>query len=481
MLRGLTARVALSFLAVALVAWVVIGAALFVILRQAHTDATGSRLEDLATSLVGQARTALAAGDNSSALGVLQDQLTSDVEAFLVLADGRIVGLQGGPAPGPGTFVVDPGGRGVTNHSTAVLTDGRLYDYASIRIGAAPGGRALVLATQDRSGGEALRDLVGVVPAVVLITLLVGGPVAWLVARSVGGPLRRLAAATANVPSTPVEPLPLEGPTEVRRLIERFNAMTAELAATRHRESELLANLRHDLRTPLTVIGGFAAALADGTATGDEATRASQAIEEEATRLEALVDELGAIERLRSGNAGLRPEPIEAGSALARAAERFRPGARAAGQEIVVEESTDATDALGFAADRTAIDRILGNLIANALASSPRPDGHVWLAARSIPASVTGDPGTIALSVTDDGPGFPPGTIDRVFDRFYRADPARSGPGSGLGLAIVRELAEAHGGTALAEQVAPHGARVSVLLPRIPRIPSPPLTGAAES
>src|SRR5438094_6327577 len=91
MLRGLTARVVLSFLAVALVVWVVIGAALFVILRQAHTDGTGSRLEDLATSLVGQTRTALAVGDNASALSVLRDQLTGDIEAFLVLNDGRIV------------------------------------------------------------------------------------------------------------------------------------------------------------------------------------------------------------------------------------------------------------------------------------------------------------------------------------------------------------------------------------------------------
>src|SRR5436190_1506126 len=112
---------------------------------------------------------------------------------------------------------------------------------------------------------------------------------------------------------------------------------------------------------------------------------------------------------------------------------------------------------------------------------SRRPAGHVWLAARSVPAGVSGDPGVIGLSVTDDGPGFPPGTIDRVFDRFYRADPARSGPGSGLGLAIVRELAEAHGGTALAEQVAPHGARVSVVLPRIPRMAGPQTREAAET
>jgi two-component system sensor histidine kinase MprB len=75
--------------------------------------------------------------------------------------------------------------------------------------------------------------------------------------------------------------------------------------------------------------------------------------------------------------------------------------------------------------------------------------------------------------VTDDGPGFAPGDVDRAFQRLYRGDPSRSGPGTGLGLAIVRELARAHGGDAIAENVAPHGARISVSLPVTPG----PLTG----
>jgi two-component system OmpR family sensor kinase len=72
--------------------------------------------------------------------------------------------------------------------------------------------------------------------------------------------------------------------------------------------------------------------------------------------------------------------------------------------------------------------------------------------------------------VVDDGPGFPPGGTDFAFERFYRGDPARSGPGSGLGLAIVRELARAHGGVAIAENLTPHGARVSVVLPVQPPV-----------
>jgi signal transduction histidine kinase len=78
----------------------------------------------------------------------------------------------------------------------------------------------------------------------------------------------------------------------------------------------------------------------------------------------------------------------------------------------------------------------------------------------------------------DDGPGFPPGATDQAFERFYRGDIARSGGGSGLGLAIVRELARAHGGTAIAENLVPHGARVSVVLPVAPPLVAPRVASA---
>jgi signal transduction histidine kinase len=157
-------------------------------------------------------------------------------------------------------------------------------------------------------------------------------------------------------------------------------------------------------------------------------------------------------------------------------------------------------------ADRRAVERILANLVDNALTAlaavparpegpagpggapsgreAPEPSsrpvrpaslpgrvtdarrGHVWLEAR---AALPADPaGGVLLIVTDDGPGFAPGLAERAFDRFVRGDPARTGPGSGLGLAIVRDLALAHGGAVSAENVAPQGARLTVQLPRVP-------------
>jgi signal transduction histidine kinase len=475
--RGLTGRIGLAFAAIALTTMVAVGAGLFVALRTLHAEATRSALGDVLQPLTFQldqlARSELTIREKLRRVAADLEERVTDLGAtvHLVTAGGEVIDLGGDALPIDKLDLARVNRAGVVIDGSFRSAAGADHLYAARGVAGLGRRLTVVLTVPDESGREAFRDLTRTLPAVVLLALLFGAPIAWLLSRSVIRPLRRLAAATADVPAAGAPPIAPEGPTEVRELIERFNAMTGELAETRRQEADLLANLRHDLRTPVTVIAGFAAALADGTASGPDADGAARAIGEEAARLERLAEELEAIERLRAGRAGLRPEPLDAAELLRTAAERFGPGAAAAGVSLEVVGSTpSAGEGLRFTADRLAVERILANLVANALAAVAGQGGHVWLEAR--PAPGPGGAASVALMVSDDGPGFPPGTTDRVFDRFFRANPARTGTGSGLGLAIVRELAEAHGGTAHAENLAPRGARVGVLLPVVPT-PSP--------
>ncbi|MEK6719581.1 MAG: HAMP domain-containing sensor histidine kinase [Chloroflexota bacterium] len=466
--RGLTTRILAAFLALSLAILVGMGGALFLVLRGLHAEATQSALIDLSDSILPQLRTSIAEGNLRGAIAEIQGRLDQrDIDVLVVTPDGGLRTLAGTPVPGA-PITVPPDGIGVTSQGVTTLDDGRRTAYAatSIRARSGTGVRAIAFVTPDRSGALALADLGRTIPGLVFVLLVVGAPLAWLLSRSVTTPLQRLAAATADVPSTSPGPIPPSGPTEVRELTARFNSMTEELDRTRASEAELLANLRHDLRTPLTVIGGFAQALQDGTAIGDDAVKAARTIAEEAERLERMVDQLGAFERIRSGDDGLRPEPLDAAALVESTVARF--SARAAEGGVALAVATSAERPATFAGDRLAVERILGNLVGNAL-DVVRRGGHIWVAATGV-ETASGVPGpAVVLSVTDDGPGFPPGATERVFDRFYRADPARAGAGSGLGLTIVRELARAHGGTAIAENVAPHGARVSAILPVVPR------------
>jgi two-component system sensor histidine kinase MprB len=470
--RSLRGRLIASYVALSIVLLVAVGGTLFVVLRSLHADAASGSLADLAGSVLPQVRQSIGSGNLRGTIEDVRTELaTRNIEVMFVGTDGRLRPIDGQPIGDP--IMQTDGTAGDTLRGSVVL-DGQPYLYAAtvLRRTAAAAPRAVAFLTADRSGELALADLGRAIPAVALVILLVAAPLAWLIARSVTRPLERVAAAASGLPVGTASTLPIEGPSEVRALTSTFNAMSGELADTRRREADLLADLRHDLRTPLTVISGFAAALTDGTAAGDDVGRAARAIGEEASRLEGLVGELGTIDGLRSGENALRPEQIDAAELLATTRERFLARAEAAGVDIQLSFSA-STEPVGpraptgptgptFAADRLATERILANLVANSLDLVPR-GGHIWLSAERV------SPDTIALTVTDDGPGFPPGTAGGVFERFYRADPSRSGPGSGLGLAIVREFALAHGGSAHAENIAPHGARVGVILPIVPQ------------
>ena len=463
-----SSRIAVAFTVVGLVAALAVGAGLFVGVRTLHQEATIANLGDLAQPVLARVRAIGALAELRPALAAIKAELPAEIGLYGLVGERVVTAEAGDAAVDIGAIEVGAdlkAGQSVGGSLPALDGSRVLYSATVVRRdGLVVGPVAVVLTAPDRSGALALRDLLRVLPAVAIVTALIAIPIAWLLSRSITRPLRRLAEATAIVPAggaSPTPPLVPDGPREVRDLTHRFNAMTAELDRIRAEERDLLANIRHDLRTPLTVVSGFAEALRDGTAAAagpEGVARAGDAIAQEADRMGRLIEDLRSIDELGTGGIALRPESLDSGALTAEAVARFAPRAAAGGVELRAE----ADAGLSLAADRAAVERILGNLIDNALAVA-RGGGRVLVEARLAPG------GGVAFRVSDDGPGFPAGSLDRAFDRFYRADPARTGPGTGLGLSIVRALARAHGGDAVAENLAPSGARITVTLPAVAR------------
>lgn len=220
-------------------------------------------------------------------------------------------------------------------------------------------------------------------------------------------------------------------------------------------EREFVTSVSHDLRTPITVIRGFAETLAEDHDKMEpkERTRFISKIVSATGRLQALAEGLLALASLEAGAAVTR-EPGAVHGAVRDVAEEFRGRAAAAG--ILIELDLRAPE--DSPADPVQARRLVQNLIENALA-------HAQGATRLLLSTEPTADGC-RLSVTDDGVGVSQAQLGRLFDRFYRADGSRKGGGSGLGLSIVRQVAELHGGAALAEAVRPKGLRIAVTLPR---------------
>ena len=296
-----------------------------------------------------------------------------------------------------------------------------------------------------------------------VIAFLVSSCVALVLARSITQPLLRLTAATrALARGDFAQRVPVHGDDEVAELGSSFNAMVGEIEATRQRERDFLANISHDLKTPLTSIQGFAGAIVDGTCPPDAYTDAARIIYAESERMGGLVGDVLQLTRLEAGQLTLEPGPIDLARLLHESARRFNPAATQAGVTVQVQSPPEG--AVTFVGDRGRLDQVLGNLIENALRYTPR-GGSLDLVGN---ADDTAKPPTVTITVRDTGAGIPPADVPRIFERFYQADKARAAGrgGSGLGLAIVKELVERHGGTIRAESTLGAGTSITLTLPQ---------------
>ena len=201
---------------------------------------------------------------------------------------------------------------------------------------------------------------------------------------------------------------------------------------------EFVANVSHELRTPLSLIKGFAETLLDGAKDNpDTATQFLQKIDKHSDRLLFLIEDLLTISKIESGQVALNRQPVDVREIVQRVCDDL--SARAAKRQIILrnEISTGAK----ILADGDRLQQVLFNLAENAIKYG-KPEGHVVFSARAKAEN------KMEISVSDDGPGIPAESIERIFERFYRVDRARSreSGGTGLGLAIVKHIVQAHGG-----------------------------------
>jgi two-component system, OmpR family, phosphate regulon sensor histidine kinase PhoR len=219
---------------------------------------------------------------------------------------------------------------------------------------------------------------------------------------------------------------------------------------------EFVANVSHELRTPLSLIKGYVETLLDGARDNPEtATRFLQTIDRNADRLKLLIEDLLTISELESGRVQLKLRPIALAPVVAEVMEDFR--CRAAAKSVtLVNQAPD----LAVRVDPDRLEQVLGNLVDNAIKYG-RSNGAVTVGGRAI------DGGLVEVFVQDDGPGIPPEALERVFERFYRVDKARSREqgGTGLGLAIVKHIVQCHGGRAWATSDPGRGATFHFTLP----------------
>jgi two-component system sensor histidine kinase KdpD len=242
-------------------------------------------------------------------------------------------------------------------------------------------------------------------------------------------------------------------------LAEKVTAATRQVVEMDRMKSEFVALASHELRTPLTALQGFSELLAMRRFTPAELARIGTIMAAETERLGRIVNDFLDLSRLERGlTPTLRLTRVDAGALIADAVEMLRR-ARA-----THEFEVDCADTLPpLQADPDALDRVVKNLVSNAVKYAPAGT-RVRVAARA-----RSSPPAVEIVVEDEGPGIAEDDRARIFEPYYRTPAgARTASGTGLGLAVVKSLIEAHGGTIRADNVAPHGTRMTLVLPAVP-------------
>jgi signal transduction histidine kinase len=282
-----------------------------------------------------------------------------------------------------------------------------------------------------------------------------------LVATKLGRAVLKLERAAGRIAAGDLESeVGVDGIKEIEALSRAMDGMRLALREDRDRRARFLAAVSHDLRTPLTSIGGYLEAVEDGLASDPRTLERYVAIMRGKARLlEGRISGLIEFARMETGEWRLGFEELELGPFLEDLAREFSEDAALMGRDFSFELS--ALGGLRAGVDRALLARALENLVSNAIRYSPE-GGAVRLGSRREPGP---DGGAYVIDLDDEGPGIAPSERDRVFEPFVRGSASREGDGNGLGLYIARSVIAGHGWGIVASEAPGGGGRFSVSIP----------------
>ena len=284
-----------------------------------------------------------------------------------------------------------------------------------------------------------------------IVALLLG----VLLSRTITRPIHELIQATQAVAEGRLgSQVSVHSRDELGELAASFNKMSADLARSTEARKQMTADIAHELRTPLSLILGHADAVHDGIIPPTKEN--FEIIREEAVRLEQLVEDLRTLSLADAGELSIDPQPVSPQKLLHDLQGTYQHIASQKNVSIVFD---DASKSPMVNVDPGRMTQVLTNILENALQHTPT-GGQIDLSVSSVQDGVE-------LSIRDSGPGLEGEEVERIFDRFYRADEARDRErgGSGLGLAIARSIVQAHNGTIKADSAPGQGLTVTITLP----------------
>lgn len=292
-----------------------------------------------------------------------------------------------------------------------------------------------------------------------IISVAAAGVVSWILVRRVSRPIEQLATAAESVAAGKFDVVvPDAGfSSELERLSGSFTVMAKRLGDSEAARSRLLADLAHELRTPLATLEAYVDGLEDGVV--DRDSEAWSTMRRQVHRLERLAGDLRETAAAEEHALGMKLAPIDLRQTCEAAVAAATPGFQAAGIGLTLEVPTQALPVIG---DELRLQQVLANLLENALRHTPP--------GRSVKVAASSEGIDVCARVIDDGTGIAAEEIERIFERFHRVDPARvatGAEGSGLGLTIARAIVNDHGGSLVANSDGPGlGSTFTICLPR---------------